>query len=69
MSLTLTPLTHFPIIEAGDDLAGAILDALRFDGIGLADGDILVLRDARLHPKKYSNKNKKQQQRNQKSAY
>jgi coenzyme F420-0:L-glutamate ligase/coenzyme F420-1:gamma-L-glutamate ligase len=43
MPLTLTPLSDFPIIRPGDNLADIILTALRATNIELADGDILVL--------------------------
>ena len=42
-SLTIHPLKTIPLIEAGDDLADLIVDALRDAGIGPVDGDILVL--------------------------
>lgn len=43
MTLTLTPITGIPIIHQGDDLAGVILASLLENGIGLRDGDILVI--------------------------
>lgn len=43
MPLSLTPLTQFPIIEVGDDLAVRILDAVRRNGIELIEGDVLVI--------------------------
>lgn len=43
MTLTLTPLPGIPLIQPGDDLAGIILQALAQAGIGLQDGDILVV--------------------------
>ncbi len=43
MSLTLTPLPDMPLIEAGDDLPGMILDALERSDLELENGDILVL--------------------------
>ena len=42
-SLTIHPLKNIPLIEAGDDLADLIVEALRDAGIELVDGDILVL--------------------------
>ena len=42
-SLTIHPLKNIPLIEAGDDLADLIVDALRDAGIDPVDGDILVL--------------------------
>lgn len=42
-SLTIHPLKNIPLIAAGDDLAGLIVDALRDAGIDPVDGDILVL--------------------------
>lgn len=41
--LTLTPLLGIPAIHPGDDLAGAILGALRESRIALLDGDVLVV--------------------------
>ncbi|MES0360287.1 MAG: coenzyme F420-0:L-glutamate ligase, partial [Anaerolineales bacterium] len=43
MTLTITPLPEFPLIESGDDLAELILVAVERAGISLAAGDILVL--------------------------
>jgi len=43
VTLTLTPLPGIPLIQAGDDLAGIILQALIRIEIDLQDGDILVL--------------------------
>jgi coenzyme F420-0:L-glutamate ligase/coenzyme F420-1:gamma-L-glutamate ligase len=42
-SLTIHPLKNIPLIEAGDDLAGLIVEALRRAGIEPVDGDILVI--------------------------
>ncbi len=42
-SLTIHPLKKIPLIEAGDNLADLIVDALRDAGIEPVDGDILVL--------------------------
>ncbi len=42
-SLTIHPLKNMPLIEAGDDLADLIVDALQDAGIEPVDGDILVL--------------------------
>jgi coenzyme F420-0:L-glutamate ligase / coenzyme F420-1:gamma-L-glutamate ligase len=41
--VTLTPLLGFPEVRAGDDLAGLVLKALQHNGIGLVDGDVLVV--------------------------
>jgi coenzyme F420-0:L-glutamate ligase/coenzyme F420-1:gamma-L-glutamate ligase len=41
--LTLTPLPGIPHIQAGDDLAGIMLNALKRAQITLIDGDILVV--------------------------
>ena len=41
--LTLTPLSHIPLIRPGDDLADIILRALADAHIELAEDDILVL--------------------------
>jgi coenzyme F420-0:L-glutamate ligase/coenzyme F420-1:gamma-L-glutamate ligase len=43
MSLTLTAIPGIPLIQAGDDLAGILLQALEAAGIELLDGDVLVL--------------------------
>ena len=43
MTLTITPLPGFPLIESGDDLAELILVSVERAGISLAAGDILVL--------------------------
>jgi coenzyme F420-0:L-glutamate ligase/coenzyme F420-1:gamma-L-glutamate ligase len=37
------PLSGIPLIEPGDDLAQILADALRENGLGPADGDILVV--------------------------
>ncbi|MCH7506874.1 MAG: coenzyme F420-0:L-glutamate ligase [Proteobacteria bacterium] len=42
-SLTIHPLKNIPLIEAGDNLADLIVEALRDAGIEPVDGDILVL--------------------------
>lgn len=42
-SLTLTPLSGFPLVEPGDDLTEIILSALKASDIELQNGDILVL--------------------------
>lgn len=41
--LTLVALGHFPLIQAGDDLARIIKGSLAENGIVLQDGDILVI--------------------------
>lgn len=43
MSLVLTPLSNFPLIEPGDDLAELLIHSLEATDIQIADGDILVL--------------------------
>ncbi len=43
MSLTLTAIPGIPLIQAGDDLAGLLLQALDAAAITLQDGDVLVL--------------------------
>ena len=43
MTLTITPLPDIPMIQTGDDLAAIILQAVEKAGLGLADGDILVV--------------------------
>ncbi len=43
MSLTLTTIPGIPLIQAGDDLAGLLLQALEAAGIKLQDGDVFVL--------------------------
>ena len=42
MSLTLTPLHHIPLIQPGDNLTALVLQALKENGLVLADQDILV---------------------------
>src|SRR5687767_10484726 len=41
--VTLYPLLGLPLFEPGDDLARILIDALKNDGVGLHDGDIVVL--------------------------
>jgi coenzyme F420-0:L-glutamate ligase/coenzyme F420-1:gamma-L-glutamate ligase len=41
--VTLTPLLGLPEVRGGDDLAGLVLKALQHNGIGLVDGDVLVV--------------------------
>ena len=43
MSLTLTAIPAIPLIQAGDDLAPILLQALHAAGVALQDGDVLVL--------------------------
>jgi coenzyme F420-0:L-glutamate ligase/coenzyme F420-1:gamma-L-glutamate ligase len=43
MTLTLTPLPGIPLVQAGDDLAQLLLEALDRASIHLQDEDILVL--------------------------
>jgi len=43
LTLTLTPLSPFPLILAGDPLHELILSTLNLNGMTLEDGDILVL--------------------------
>lgn len=42
-NLTLIPLTHIPLIQPGDDLAGLIFSAIQTDGLTLCDDDIVVI--------------------------
>ncbi|MBZ0274824.1 MAG: coenzyme F420-0:L-glutamate ligase [Anaerolineae bacterium] len=42
-ALTLTALADIPLIQAGDDLVGIILESLRRAGLSLQDGDALVI--------------------------
>lgn len=42
-ALSITPLSEFPLIKPGDDLAALILRALEHNAVQLEDGDILVL--------------------------
>jgi coenzyme F420-0:L-glutamate ligase/coenzyme F420-1:gamma-L-glutamate ligase len=42
-TVTLHPLAGLPLFEPGDDLAGTLAEALRSGGVGMQDGDILVL--------------------------
>ena len=41
--LTLTPLSDFPLVERGQDLAALILNALPAAELNLEDGDILLM--------------------------
>lgn len=43
MALTLTPITGMPEVQQGDDLAALIGRALGELGLGLEDGDVLVV--------------------------
>jgi coenzyme F420-0:L-glutamate ligase/coenzyme F420-1:gamma-L-glutamate ligase len=43
LTLTLTPLSQFPLIHPNDSLDQLILNGLETNGISLADQDILVL--------------------------
>jgi coenzyme F420-0:L-glutamate ligase/coenzyme F420-1:gamma-L-glutamate ligase len=43
MTLTITPVSRFPLIHAGDNLADLLLVSLKTNHISLEDGDILVL--------------------------
>jgi coenzyme F420-0:L-glutamate ligase/coenzyme F420-1:gamma-L-glutamate ligase len=43
MTLTLTPLQGFPLVQPGDSLSSLILKALPANQLTLRDGDILVL--------------------------
>lgn len=43
MTLTLTALPDFPLVQPGDDLVAMIFAALKNTGITLVDGDILVV--------------------------
>lgn len=43
MTLTLTPLLDFPLVNPGDDLGAIIFDSLEKNAQKLLDGDILVL--------------------------
>jgi coenzyme F420-0:L-glutamate ligase/coenzyme F420-1:gamma-L-glutamate ligase len=43
MTLTLTPLRQFPLVQTGDDLAAYIQSGLKHEGIDLQDGDVLVV--------------------------
>lgn len=42
MTLTLTPLPGFPLVQTGDDLPALTLAALARAGLSLQDGDVLV---------------------------
>ena len=42
-SLLLTALEGIPEVRAGADLAAIIAEALAYNSIALADGDVLVL--------------------------
>ena len=41
--VTLYPIAGLPLFEPGDDVAAIIAEALHVSGIGLVDGDILVV--------------------------
>jgi len=43
MTLTLTPLVDFPLVNPGDDLSQMIIDSLKQNVLQLQDGDILVV--------------------------
>lgn len=43
MTLTLTPLSNFPLVKPGDDLALLILAALNQEDLSIEGGDILIL--------------------------
>ena len=43
MTLSIAPIPGLPMIQAGDDLAALLADALAEGGHMLADGDILVV--------------------------
>ncbi|PZQ16258.1 MAG: coenzyme F420-0:L-glutamate ligase [Ancylobacter novellus] len=42
-TVTFAGLSDFPLVEPGDDLGALIADALRANGLALADGDVLVV--------------------------
>src|SRR5688572_10209954 len=42
-SITITGIEGIPEVQPGDDLAGLILDAVQRQGIGLEDGDVLII--------------------------
>ncbi|HEY3696666.1 coenzyme F420-0:L-glutamate ligase [Phenylobacterium sp.] len=42
-SVTVTGLPGLPLFQPGDDLAGAIADGVAAAGLGLQDGDVLVV--------------------------
>jgi len=42
-SVSIIPISGIPMIQAGDDLAAIILDALKQAGISLQSGDVLVI--------------------------
>lgn len=43
MTLQFIPLTHIPLVQPGDDLAGLIFEAIRQNGLTLTDTDIVVI--------------------------
>lgn len=43
MTLTLTPLMDFPLVNTGDDLSHMIIEGINQNGLQLQDGDILVV--------------------------
>lgn len=42
-AVSLFALPGFPLVEPGDDLAGQLVAALRQGGVGLVEGDVLVI--------------------------
>jgi coenzyme F420-0:L-glutamate ligase/coenzyme F420-1:gamma-L-glutamate ligase len=43
MTLTLTPLKHFPLVNPGDNLPQIVADFIDHNKLALKDGDIIVL--------------------------
>lgn len=43
MTLQFIPLTHIPLVQPGDDLAGLIFEAIQQIGLTLTDTDIVVV--------------------------
>ena len=42
-SLTIVPIAGLPLIRPGDDLAGLIVKAADRIGVGIKNGDVLVI--------------------------
>jgi coenzyme F420-0:L-glutamate ligase/coenzyme F420-1:gamma-L-glutamate ligase len=43
MSLILTPIENIPLIEPGNDIASILISAINKGGIGMHNGDVIVL--------------------------
>ena len=43
MTVTLTPISHIPLLQPGDDLAAVLIAACEASALTPADGDVLVV--------------------------